>query len=232
MQREMDTLERNYADLDSQRKREIEQVKDELKESQATAKRYLDERDEAVAHQKELLHQYEDAKKRLSSKQIEFDSLQKDYSKLQEISRQIQQSESNLQTNNGQLEAQKRIQAEEVEKIKSDQAKREVDWKNERADMNQKLQDLLMHNEKVKDECLKKVLVFKDKYTDYKQKVKRANQQITVLTQRVARYEMERGVPATSSKHPSPMKSSNLGPGSGQKQGYSQGGAGSDDYLD
>ena len=48
--------------------------------------------------------------------------------------------------------------------------------------MNQKLQDLLMHNEKVKDECLKKVLVYKDKYGDYKQKVKRANQQITVLT--------------------------------------------------
>ena len=39
-----------------------------------------------------------------------------------------------------------------------------------------------MHNEKVKDECLKKVLVYKDKYGDYKQKVKRANQQITVLT--------------------------------------------------
>ena len=60
--------------------------------------------------------------------------------------------------------------------------------------MNEKLQDLLMHNDKVKDECLKKVLVYKDKYQDYKQKVKLANQQITVLTQRVARYEMDRGV--------------------------------------
>ena len=53
-----------------------------------------------------------------------------------------------------------------------------------------------MHNDKVKDECLKKVLVYKDKYQDYKQKVKLANQQITVLTQRVARYEMDRGVSA------------------------------------
>ena len=60
--------------------------------------------------------------------------------------------------------------------------------------MNEKLQDLLMHNDKVKDECLKKVLVYKDKYQDYKQKVKLANQQITVLTQRVARYEMDKGV--------------------------------------
>ena len=50
-----------------------------------------------------------------------------------------------------------------------------------------------MHNEKVKDDCLKKVLVYKDKYTDYKNKVKAANQQINLLTQRVARFELERG---------------------------------------
>lgn len=86
---------------------------------------------------------------------------------------------------------------------------REEGWKAERTDMNQKLQDLLMHNEKVKDECLKKVLVYKDKYTDYKQKVRQANQQISLLTQRVARYEMEKGMSPTrggahSSKKPSP----------------------------
>ena len=33
LQREMDTLERNYAELDSQRSREIEQVRNELKEA-------------------------------------------------------------------------------------------------------------------------------------------------------------------------------------------------------
>lgn len=47
-------------------------------------------------------------------------------------------------------------------------ATKEESWRTERAELNQKLQDLLMHNEKVKDECLKKVLVFKDKYQDYK----------------------------------------------------------------
>ena len=57
-------------------------------------------------------------------------------------------------------------------------------------------------------ECLKKVLVYKDKYQDYKQKVKQANTQITVLTQRVARFEMERGISAQgfSSQKPSPGK--------------------------
>jgi len=32
-----------------------------------------------------------------------------------------------------------------------------------------------MHNDKVKDECFKKVVAYKEKYKDYKQKVKLAN---------------------------------------------------------
>lgn len=63
-------------------------------------------------------------------------------------------------------------------------------WKLERDDLNQKLQDMLTYNEQVRDECLKKVVAYKEKYTDYKGKVKMANQQISVLTQRVARFEV------------------------------------------
>ena len=50
-----------------------------------------------------------------------------------------------------------------------------------------------MHNEKVKDDCLKKVVAYKDKYQDYKNKVRHANQQISTLMQRVARFEIEHG---------------------------------------
>ena len=112
----------------------------------------------------------------MTSKQLEFDSLHKDYAKMQEIMRQIQQSESNLQTNNNKLDAQRRITEDEIEKFKLDQQKKEAGWRKEKGDMNEKIQDLLMHNDKVKDECLKKVLVYKDKYQDYKNKVKLANQ--------------------------------------------------------
>jgi hypothetical protein len=47
-----------------------------------------------------------------------------------------------------------------------------------------------MHNDKVKDECIKKVVAYKEKYQDYKQKVKLANSQIGTLMQRVARFEL------------------------------------------
>ena len=102
-------------------------------------------------------------------------------------------SEGNLQTAKEQLEAQKRIKTDEAESIKKEIQKREQQYKVEKNEMSQKLQDLLMHNEKVKDDCLKKVLVYKDKYVDYKNKVKSANSQIELLKQRVARFEIERG---------------------------------------
>ena len=72
LQREMDTLERNYAELDSQRSHEIEQIKEELKACQETSKRHQEERDAAVQHQKELSANFEDVSKRLSAKQLEF----------------------------------------------------------------------------------------------------------------------------------------------------------------
>jgi len=48
-------------------------------------------------------------------------------------------------------------------------------WQHERRDLQGKIQDLLLHNDKVKDDCLKKVVAYKDKYQDYKQKVRLAN---------------------------------------------------------
>ena len=67
---------------------------------------------------------------------------------------------------------------------------REKQWDAERSDLNQKLQDMLAYNERVRDECLKKVVGYKEKATEYKNKVKSANAQIEKLTQRVAQYEM------------------------------------------
>jgi hypothetical protein len=34
---------------------------------------------------------------------------------------------------------------------------------------------MLLYNEKVRDECLKKIVGYREKYTDYKTKVKHAN---------------------------------------------------------
>lgn len=48
LQREMDTLQRNFTDLDQQRRREIESLKDELKSVTADAKKNHEAKDAAL----------------------------------------------------------------------------------------------------------------------------------------------------------------------------------------
>lgn len=47
LRREMDTLERNYADLECQRKRDMQSIQDELKQSNAMNSKLQRERDES-----------------------------------------------------------------------------------------------------------------------------------------------------------------------------------------
>ena len=85
-------------------------------------------------------------------------------------------SESVLATQNEHLEANQRHSDLEINNIKQIFESKEMSWNEEKQDLNQKLQDMLSYNEKVRDECLKKIVVYKEKYTDYKSKVRSANQ--------------------------------------------------------
>lgn len=125
-----------------------------------------------------------------SDKQHQFESLQKDFTKSQERSRALMGTENALASQNEHLEANSKHAEQEVHKLKQIYESKEQNWHNERQDLNTKLQEMLAYNEKVRDECLKKVVGYKDKYVDYKAKVRSANQQIATLTQRVVRYEM------------------------------------------
>lgn len=131
--------------------------------------------------------------KRLQNKQIEFDSLQKDFYQMQKQMRSLMSSEGNLMTEKEKLEAQKKMSGDEAKQLHDVMEKQAENWTTEKRDLQLKIQDLLLHNDKVKDDCLKKVVAYKEKYQEYKQKVKQANGQIGTLMQRIARYEMEHG---------------------------------------
>ena len=64
-------------------------------------------------------------------------------------------SESQLQTSKEQLAAQHRIDGDEHEKMKKLIEKAHGDFSLERGELNGKLQELLVHNEKQKDSYLK-----------------------------------------------------------------------------
>ena len=99
-------------------------------------------------------------------------SLARDFAKLQEKQRQLMSSESQLQTSKEQLAAQHRIDGDEQEKMKKLIEKAHGEFNVERTELNGKLQELLVYNEKQKDQYLKQVIVYREKYTDYKNKVK------------------------------------------------------------
>jgi hypothetical protein len=113
---------------------------------------------------------------------------------MQQQMRALMSSEGNLMTEKEKLEAQKRLSGEEAKQLHDLMDKHAENWSHEKRDLQTKIQDLLLHNEKVKDDCLKKVVAYKDKYMDYKNKVKQANAQIGTLMQRVAKCEMEHGL--------------------------------------
>ena len=63
-------------------------------------------------------------------------------------------------------------------------------WKKEKGELMQKMQDLANHLERVKYDSHEAVENYKGKYSEYKQKLKKANQSIQTLTSRVAKYEL------------------------------------------
>ena len=74
-------------------------------------------------------------------------------------------SESALASQKDSLEASKRQQDSENEQKWKLTASREQQWTAERQDLNNKLQEMVLYNEKVRDECLKKIVSYKEKYT-------------------------------------------------------------------
>jgi hypothetical protein len=78
----MENLERHYSEEDQTRKREIQNLRDELADSLATTARFNNEKQEAEQREKEMKRNLEDFTRRFTSKKEEFDSLQTDYTKL------------------------------------------------------------------------------------------------------------------------------------------------------
>lgn len=135
LQREMDTLQRNFTDLDQQRRREIESLKEELKACQTEAKKTAEQRDGLLHNQREATRNFDEVNKRLANKQSEFDSLQKDFSMMQQQMRSLMSSEGNLMTEKEKLEAQKKMSGEEAKQMHDHMEKQAETWASEKRDL-------------------------------------------------------------------------------------------------
>lgn len=64
-------------------------------------------------------------------------------------------------------------------------------WKKDKSDMQMKIQELAAYSDKLKADSQEQVENYKRKYSDYKQKLKKANTNIQTLTTRLAKYELQ-----------------------------------------
>jgi len=64
-------------------------------------------------------------------------------------------------------------------------------WKKDKSEMQMRIQELAAYNEKLKFETQEQIETYKRKYSDYKTKLKKANNSIQTLTTRLAKYELQ-----------------------------------------
>lgn len=98
--------------------------------------------------------------------------------------------------NNAQVareQAEQTIQAanEEIVKIQAHYENESAQIKRERVDLIHRVQDLTQQNERIKIDCMRQLNHFKAKYTEYKQKLRKANQNIATLLGRIAKYDIQ-----------------------------------------
>lgn len=63
--------------------------------------------------------------------------------------------------------------------------------KRERLDVVHRIQELVQQNERLKVDGSRQLNHFKTKYTEYKQKLRKANQNIATLLARIAKYDIQ-----------------------------------------
>ena len=63
--------------------------------------------------------------------------------------------------------------------------------KKERVELVSKIQELMAQNERIKLESNKQLSSYKTKYSEYKQKLRKANQNIATLLTRLAKFDIQ-----------------------------------------
>ena len=90
-------------------------------------------------------------------------------------------------------QAEQTIQAanEEIAKVQAHYENEMSQIKRERVELVHKIQDLVSQNERLKVDGSRQLNHFKTKYSEYKQKLRKANQNIATLLARIAKYDIQ-----------------------------------------
>lgn len=110
----METIEKNYTELEHQRKKDVFSHSEEYEKLQKKHRVISEERNIYLQKLQQMQVDMDDVKNRLEQKQDEFELMEREYKKLQEKHRETLNSEYNLQTAKEHLEASMRVMQEDV----------------------------------------------------------------------------------------------------------------------
>lgn len=125
------------------------------------------------------------------SRNEECEVVERELRKLQDKHRDTIHNEYNLTTTRDHLEASLKIAQEEANSFGQQYEESAAMWKKERTDLQNKIHELIAGNERYRIETSKKVNNYSSKYTDYKNKLRKANSNMQTLAGRVAKYELQ-----------------------------------------
>jgi seryl-tRNA synthetase len=80
---------------------------------------------------------------------------------------------------------------EEIQKIQAHYENESAQVKRERVDLAHKVQELASNNERIKIDSVRQINHFKAKYSEYKQKLRKANTNIATLLARIAKFDIQ-----------------------------------------
>ncbi|CDW73834.1 UNKNOWN [Stylonychia lemnae] len=188
LQRELEILEKNYTELEQQRKADIYAIQDDYEKLQKQHRVMTEERNIYLQKVQQVQTEFDDMRKTFDQKNDEFDMIEREYKKLQERHRETMNNEFNLQTAKDHLEMSVRVSQEELQKVNQEFEESVYRWKQERGELLNKLQEFQSVISRARDESAKSKLHSKQ----YKDKLRLANNTIRALSQKVAQYELER----------------------------------------
>lgn len=80
---------------------------------------------------------------------------------------------------------------EEIQRVQTHYESEIVSAKKERVELVSKIQELVAQNERIKLESNKQLSSYKNKYSEYKTKLRKANQNIATLLTRLAKFDIQ-----------------------------------------
>ena len=151
--KELDTLEKNYLELQHSRKADLQIKQNEID----NLNKVLAQLEESKSGLQQINDSYEneirDLKKKLMIKQDQNELLEKEFAKLQDKLREVQNNEFNLSTQKEHHEATAKIQEDQIAKLTQRYQEDESQWKEDKMELTAKIQELYIQLDKVKREA-------------------------------------------------------------------------------